>query len=232
MDHIDNNSSKEPVTPNRETSFSNSKEDNFAPEREEKLSEEERLAGQRARHKARREKSKSTVKKGLVMVNTGKGKGKTTAALGLATRAWGQGLRVCILQFIKARTGNWGEAKAARKMGIELIPLGDGFTWLSKDLEQDKKLAREGWQICRQKILSGDFDLVVLDELTYTLKYGWLSWEEIKMTLEERPAGQHIVITGRDAPPEMLEYADTVSEIMAVKHHYKAGVKAQKGIEF
>src|SRR6266478_9336877 len=117
------------------------------PEEEPTLTEEQRLALQRARHEERRKRAKTASKKGLVIVNTGKGKGKTTAAMGLLLRAWGQGLRVCMLQFIKARTANWGEEKAARKIGIEMIPLGDGFTWLSHNIEHDKALAREGWDI-------------------------------------------------------------------------------------
>jgi cob(I)alamin adenosyltransferase len=202
------------------------------PEEDQTLSEEERLARQRAEHEARRKRAKTAIKKGLVIVNTGKGKGKTTAAMGLLLRAWGQGLRVCMLQFIKARTANWGEEKAARKIGIEMIPLGDGFTWLSKNIENDKTLARQGWEICRQKILSGNYDLLVLDEMTYVLKYGWLSWEEVQDTLDQRPAGLHVVVTGRYAPPELVAYADLVSEIVEVKHPYQVGVKAQKGIEF
>ncbi len=202
------------------------------PEEDPMLGEEERLARQRAGHEARRKRAKTAIKKGLVIVNTGKGKGKTTAAMGLLLRAWGQGLRVCMLQFIKARTANWGEEKAARKIGIEMIPLGDGFTWLSKNIENDKALARQGWELCRQKILSGNYDLVVLDEMTYVLKYGWLSWEEIQDTFDRRPVGMHLVVTGRYATPELIEYADLVSEIVEVKHPFQAGIKAQKGIEF
>ena len=202
------------------------------PEEDPTLSEEERLARQRAEHEVRRKRAKTAVKKGLVIVNTGKGKGKTTAAMGLLLRAWGQGLQVCMLQFIKARTANWGEEKAARKIGIEMLPLGDGFTWLSKDIENDKALAREGWEICCQKILSGNYDLIVLDEMTYVLKSGWLSWEEVRDTLDQRPAGMHIVVTGRYAPAELVAYADLVSEMVEVKHPYQAGIKAQKGIEF
>ncbi len=206
--------------------------DERGPEEDATLSEEERLARQRADHEARRKRAKTAIKKGLVIVNTGKGKGKTTAAMGLLLRAWGQGLRVCMLQFIKAKTANWGEEKAARKIGIEMIPLGDGFTWLSQNIEHDKALAREGWELARQKILSANYDLVVLDEMTYVLKYGWLPWEEIQDTFDQRPAGMHIVVTGRYAPPELIAYADMVSEVTEVKHHYRAGVKAQKGIEF
>jgi cob(I)alamin adenosyltransferase len=206
--------------------------DDYDPEEDTQLSEEERLKRQRARHEQRRQRAKTTIKKGVVILNTGNGKGKTTAAFGLLVRAWGQGLRVCMLQFIKARTGNWGEEKAARKMGIEMHPLGDGFTWLSKDIEKDKELARQGWELCSQKILSGDYDLLVLDELTYVLKYGWLSWQEVQAIFDQRPAGMHLVVTGRYAIPELIDYADLVSEIKEVKHHYNAGVKAQRGIEF
>ncbi len=202
------------------------------PEEDPTLSEEERLARQRAEHEVRRKRAKTMIKKGLVILNTGNGKGKTTAAMGLLLRAWGQGLRVCMLQFIKARTANWGEEKAARKIGLEMIPLGDGFTWLSKDIERDKDLARQGWELCREKILSGNYDLIVLDEMTYVLKYSWLPWEEVRDTLDQRPAGMHIVITGRYAPPELVSYADLVSEVVEVKHPFQAGVKAQKGIEF
>src|SRR6202165_1880573 len=126
-----------------------------------------------------------------------------------------------MLQFIKAKTANWGEEKAARKIGLDIVPLGDGFTWLSDNIENDKRLAREGWEICRQRILSGEYDLIVLDEFTYTLKYGWLDWEEVKATLDQRSAYTHIVITGRYASPELLEYGDTVSEINEGKHNYK-----------
>jgi len=223
--------------PQEQEQFSVSKQegedfnDEDDPEENLALSEEERLAHQRASHEARRKRAKTMIKKGLVIVYTGKGKGKTTAAMGLLLRAWGQDLRVCMLQFIKARTANWGEEKAARKIGIEMIPLGDGFTWLSKDIEHDKALAREGWEICRQKMLSGNYDLIVLDEMTYVLKYGWLSWEEVRDTLDQRPARMHVVVTGRHAIPELVAYADLVSEITEVKHPYHAGVKAQKGME-
>src|SRR5260370_1657674 len=171
------------------------------PEEDPTLTEEQRLALQRARHEERRKRAKRAIKKGLVSVNTGKGKGKTWAAMGLLLRAWGQGLRVCMLQFIKARTANWGEEKAAHKIGIEMIPLGDGFTWLSNDIENDKTLARQGLEICRQKILSGNYDLVVLDEMTYVLKYGWLSWEEIQATLDHLPPRTHAVVTLPHPPP-------------------------------
>jgi cob(I)alamin adenosyltransferase len=169
---------------------------------------------------------------GLVIVHTGDGKGKTTAALGLLLRAWGQGLRVAMFQFIKAKSGNWGESRAARKMDVDIVPLGSGFTWTSSDLERDRALAYEGWERCRAAIESGAYDVVVLDELTYCLTFGWLDVEEVLSVLRRRPEGQHVVITGRDAAPELIEFADLVTEMRAIKHPYDAGIKAQKGIEF
>jgi cob(I)alamin adenosyltransferase len=169
---------------------------------------------------------------GLVIVNTGNGKGKTTAALGLLLRAWGRGMRVCMLQFIKARTANFGEEQAARKLGVEMIPLGDGFTWNSQDIEKDRALAREGWALCREKIASGGYEIVIPDEITYCFTYGWLDVQEVIGVLRERPEGQHVVLTGRDAPEALIEFADLVTEMREIKHPFKDGVKAQRGIEF
>lgn len=194
------------------------------------LSDEGR-ARQRADQDAVRRRADRRAK-GLVVVNTGNGKGKTTAALGLVVRAWGQGLRVAMFQFIKAHTGNWGEIKAARKMGVEIIPLGDGFTWNSKDVGHDRALAREGWETCRAAILGGNYDVVVLDELTYCFRFGWIDVDEVLDVLRERKEMQHVIITGRDAPPELIDFADLVTEMREIKHPYKAGIKAQKGIEF
>lgn len=172
-------------------------------------------------------------RKGLVIVYTGGGKGKTTAALGLLMRAWGQGLRVVMLQFIKATTGRWGEIRAAERMGIEIIALGKGFTWNSKNLEQDRALAHSCWEQCREKIESGAYDLVIMDEITYAFKYGWLDLEEVIGVLRARDPRLHVVLTGRDAPEALIEFADLVSEVREVKHPYRLqGVRAQKGIEF
>ena len=174
-------------------------------------------------------------RKGLVIVNTGKGKGKTTAALGVLTRAWGRGLKVVMLQFIKSKTGKWGEIRAAKKMGVEMIPLGAGFAFTSKDIEKDKALAKEGWELCKKKILApdGTYDIVILDEFTYPLHYGWLSIEEVIETLDRRPPNRHIIITGRYAPQALIDYADLVTEMRQIKHPYQEqGIKAQPGIEF
>jgi cob(I)alamin adenosyltransferase len=194
------------------------------------LSEEGRAAQRADQEQHRRRPDRHS--QSLVIVNTGKGKGKTTAALGLLLRAWGQNMRVVMLQFLKAQTGNWGEVKAARKMGVEIIPLGDGFTWMSKDIEHDRTLAQQCWQRCRDLIESGNYDVVIMDEMTYCFKFGWLDLTEVLDVLAKRPANLHVVITGRDAPDELIEFADLVTEMRMVKHPYKSGVKAQKGIEF
>ena len=186
---------------------------------------------QRAEQAAMRRRADRRAK-GLVIVNTGNGKGKTTAALGLLLRAWGQGLRVVMFQFLKAKSGNWGETRAARKMGVEIVPLGAGFTWVSRDIERDRVLARECWERCRAAIEGGAYDVVVMDELTYCFKFRWLDLDEVLALLSRRPANQHVVITGRDAPPELIEFADLVTEMREIKHPYPAGVRAQKGIEF
>lgn len=168
----------------------------------------------------------------LVMVYTGNGKGKTTAALGLVLRAWGRGWSVVLLSFIKSKTSNFGEERAARKLGIEMIPLGAGFTWLSQDLEKDKALARECWSVCKEKIASGAYDVVVLDEITYPINFGWLDLDEVIEALRGRPRDLHVVLTGRDAPQALIDYADLVTEMREVKHPFQSGIKAQPGVDF
>ena len=168
----------------------------------------------------------------LVLLYTGDGKGKTSSALGVTMRAWGRGWKVCWLQFIKSKTANYGETRAAKRMGIEMIPLGDGFTWLSKDINKDIALARECWALAREKIESAAYDLVVLDEITYPITYGWLEADEVIAALRERPANVHVIMTGRNAAPELVEFADLVSEMTEVKHPYQQGIKAQRGIDF
>jgi len=166
-------------------------------------------------------------------VNTGNGKGKTTAALGTIFRAWGQGMRCCVIQFIKSAAGRWGESQAARKLGIDWYQLGDGFTWQSKGLDETAAKARQAWAFAQEKIASGWYDLIVLDEFTYPLKYGWLDLDEVLGWLQaHRPPEMHLVITGRDAPGQLIDYADLVTEMVKVKHPFDEGVLAQAGIEF
>ncbi len=173
------------------------------------------------------------VKRGLTIVHTGNGKGKSTAAFGMVLRAWGRGFRVCVIQFLKSETGNWGEVLAAQKLGIEWHISGDGFTWVSKDMDTTIARAQLGWELAREKIASGEYDLIVLDEFTYPLAFGWLDPAEALDWLRERkPASLHLVVTGRNAPPALLDYADLVSESREIKHPFHLGLKAQPGIEF
>ncbi len=136
-----------------------------------------------------------------------------------------------MLQFIKSKKHVYGEHIMAERLGIEIRPLGDGFTWESKNIEFDKKLAAECWRECREVIESGKHDLVILDELTYALKYGWLPVKDVLDVLKNRNPDMHVVITGRDAPAELIEAADLVSEIQVIKHPLKKGIKAQVGVE-
>lgn len=172
-------------------------------------------------------------KKGLVIVNTGQGKGKSTAAFGTLLRAWGRGMRVLVIQFLKSETGKWGEVKAAKKMGIEWISTGDGFTWLSKDMDETTARALHGWEMAQEKIASGAYDLIVLDEFTYPLHFEWLDVEKVLDWLRaNKPPELHLAITGRNAPAALIEFADLVTEMKVIKHPYEQGIKAQAGVEF
>jgi len=173
--------------------------------------------------------------RGLLIVHTGNGKGKTTCALGLMMRAAGQGLRCCMIQFMKSRNDRYGEHVSAEKLGIEVQTMGDGFTWDTKNPEQDRQTARETWDLCVGKLRSGEYDLLVFDELVYVLGYNMLPiaevLEEIRAARERQPS-LHIVVTGRDAPKDLVAAADLVTEMTEVKHPFQAGIRAQKGIEF
>jgi len=170
--------------------------------------------------------------RGLVIVNTGHGKGKTTAALGAVLRAWGHGLRICVIQFIKSG-GRWGEVRAAEKLGIEWHSLGDGWTWRSADMAETIGRARAAWALAQEKIASGRYDLVLLDEFTYPLRYGWLDVAQVIEWLDaNRPPSLHLLITGRDAPDLLVAYADLVTEMHKVKHPFDTGIMGQRGIEF
>ncbi len=174
-------------------------------------------------------------RRGLLIVHTGDGKGKSTAAFGLALRAFGRqhvhGKRVAIFQFMKVPSARFGEHRAFEQLGLPIEGLGDGFSWKSQDLEHSAQLARDGWQKARSGILGGEHFLVVLDEITYPLIYGWLPLGDVLQTLRERPKDVHVCLTGRRCPPELIELADTVTEMTLVKHAFKAGIPAQRGIE-
>ncbi|MBM3497226.1 MAG: cob(I)yrinic acid a,c-diamide adenosyltransferase [Armatimonadetes bacterium] len=170
---------------------------------------------------------------GLLIVNTGEGKGKTTAALGLAFRALGHGLRVCMIQFIKG-PWNYGEQKAAQRFGdlLEIHTLGGGFTWDSANLAEDTRLAREAWDFAKQTIAEARHDLLILDELTYLIEYRMIAEGEVLEALRSRSPGMHVVITGRNVSQGLLHAADLVTEMQSVKHPFDFGVKAQRGIEY
>jgi cob(I)alamin adenosyltransferase len=170
-------------------------------------------------------------RRGLVLVHTGDGKGKSTAAFGLAFRALGRDKAVKVFQFMKVPSARFGEHRLAERVGLPIEGLGDGFSWKSKDLEHSAQLARDGWAKARAAILSGDYFLLVLDEVTYPLIYGWLDLQDVLDTLAQRPAHVHVCLTGRRCPQEIIDIADTVTEMKLVKHAFQAGVPAQRGIE-
>ena len=170
-------------------------------------------------------------RRGLLIVHTGDGKGKSTAAFGLALRAHGRGKAVKIYQFMKVPSARFGEHRVFEQLGLPIEGLGDGFSWKSHDLERSAQLARDGWQRAAATIAAGEHFLVVLDEVMYPLRYGWLPLEPVLQALRDRPPHVHVVLTGRQAPQELVDLADTVTEMAMVKHHYRAGVPAQRGIE-
>ncbi len=186
------------------------------------------------KYKWRREDYREKTK-GLLIVNTGDGKGKTTCSIGLMVRAAGQGLNCCMIQFMKSKTDRYGEHESLEKLGIEVHTMGDGFTWDTNDPAQDIKTSEDTWALCVEKMRSGDYDLLVFDELVYVLDYKFLDLQkvldEIKAIKEYQPA-LHIVVSGRNAPNELIEIADLVTEMKEIKHPFNAGIYAQQGIEF
>jgi len=164
-----------------------------------------------------------------------RGKGKTTCALGLLMRAAGRGMNCCMVQFMKSKNDRYGEHESAELLGVEVHTMGDGFTWDTKDTAQDIKTSEETWELCKQKMHSEEYDLLVFDELVYVLDYKFLNLQTVIEELKSVRAAQphlHIVLTGRNAPPELIEIADLVTEMKEVKHPFHAGIFAQQGIEF
>ena len=186
------------------------------------------------RYKWRREDYRENTK-GLLMVNTGDGKGKTTAAIGVLVRAAGRGLKCCMIQFMKSKTDRYGEHESLEKLGVEIHTMGDGFTWDTNDKSQDIKTSEETWALCVEKMRSEEYELLVFDELVYVLDYKFLDLkmvlDEIKAVREKQPH-LHIIATGRNAPPELVEAADLVTEMKEIKHPFHVGIYAQQGIEF
>ncbi len=195
--------------------------------------ESERHARRMARRKAVVDAAiaRADEERGVLLVLTGNGKGKSSSAFGMVARALGHGMRVGVAQFIKGSRDTGEEAFFRRQPGVEWLVLGEGFTWETQNLERDIVTARNGWVAARRMLADPALGLVVLDELTYPLHYGWLPLEEVLADLADRPPMQHVVITGRGAPAELVAAADTVTEMRELKHAFQAGVKAQAGVD-
>ena len=174
----------------------------------------------------------STRPRSLVLLNTGHGKGKSTAAFGVVIRGVARGWRVCVIQFIKSGKWKVGEEQIGRQLGVEWLKGGDGFTWESPDLDQSAGRAVAAWRLAAATIAGGEFDLVVLDEITYPINYGWIDGDDVVAAIRDRPSHVSIVATGRDAPNELIEVADTVTEMVKVRHAYDRGIRARRGIDY
>jgi len=192
------------------------------------------------RHRERMQRKKAVIDaaierserdQGVLLVLTGNGKGKSSSTFGMAARALGHGMRVGVAQFIKVRDDTGEEAFFRRQPGLTWHLLGEGFTWETQDLERDRETARRGWKVVRAMLQDPAFELIVIDELTYPLRSGCLDTEAVLADLRARPSMQHVVITGRGAPQALCDAADTVTELRDVKHAFRAGVRAQKGVD-
>lgn len=193
------------------------------------------------RHQDRMQRKKAVVdqkiaeakaRRGVLLVNTGIGKGKSSAAFGVVARALGNGLKVAVVQFVKNRSGTGEEAFFRRASDIRWHVMGEGFTWETQDRERDAAAARKAWEQARVYLADASIDLVVFDELTYAFKYGWLDLDAALADLAARPPMQHVIVTGRAAPQALIDAADTVTDMDLVKHAFKAGVAAMPGMEF
>jgi len=167
-----------------------------------------------------------------VVLNTGHGKGKSSSAFGVMARGWARGWTVGVVQFVKGGKWKTGERKLADHLGIEWHTLGDGFTWESSDLERTAQLGRDAWQLTAEKLASGRYDLLILDEITYVVAYGWVPAAEVATGVAGRAPKTSVVMTGRNAPDELIAVADTVTEMRKLKHAYDEGIGALKGIEY
>jgi cob(I)alamin adenosyltransferase len=168
----------------------------------------------------------------LVLVNTGDGKGKTTAAMGTVLRALARNWAVCVVQFVKSGRWHSGEVRLLSALGAQWHTMGDGFTWESDDLDRSAEMAREAWALAKEAIASGRFNLVLLDEVTYPVNWGWIDEDDVVAAITTRPSHVNVVLTGRDASTPIVSLADTVSEVRKVKHAFDAGFRAMKGIDF
>ena len=192
------------------------------------------------RHRTRMQQKKELIdaaiaradrEQGLLLVHTGNGKGKSSSAFGMIARALGHGMRVGVAQFIKGRSDTGEEAFFRKQENVIWHVLGEGFTWDTQDLARDTETAQRGWAIVQEMLRDPSLDLIILDELTYPLKFGWLDLTTVLNDLKNRPPMQHVVITGRGAPDALCEAADTVTDMTDIRHAFRAGIQAQKGID-
>lgn len=170
--------------------------------------------------------------KSLLLVNTGNGKGKSSAAFGVMVRGVARGWNVAVLQFVKSGEWKVGEETIGRQLGVHWQSLGEGFTWDSENLSHDKEVAQRGWDIARDLIKAGKHDLVILDELTYLMTWNWIDGDEVIRVLRDRPAHVNVIVTGRDAAQALVDIADTVTEMREIKHAYTSGIAAKRGIDY
>jgi cob(I)alamin adenosyltransferase len=206
------------------------------PQPDNEMADSERAERHRGRMQRKKEAIDAAIaradqEKGLLLVLTGNGKGKSSSAFGMIARALGHGMRVGVAQFIKGRSDTGEEAFFRRQENVIWHVLGEGFTWDTQDLARDTETAQRGWAIVREMLCDPTLDVIVLDELTYPIKFGWLDLTTVLNDLKNRPAMQHVVITGRAAPEALCEAADTVTEMRDIKHAFRAGIQAQKGID-
>lgn len=168
----------------------------------------------------------------LVVVNTGNGKGKSSSAFGMMLRALARDWNVAVVQFIKSGRWNTGEEKMGQQLGVHWVACGEGFTWDSENLDNDKRIAAEGWAQAKEILAAGEHQLVIFDELTYLATYGWLDIDDIVDPIRDRPRHVNVIVTGRDAHPDLVELADTVTEMNEMKHAYTSGIRAMRGIDY
>ena len=171
-------------------------------------------------------------KDSLVLINTGNGKGKSSAAFGVALRGVARGWRVRVVQFLKSGTWKTGEVKLLPELGVEWWEAGDGFTWDAEDLDESEALALAAWQDTKQRLQDDDLDMLILDEVTYPINWGWIDLDDVVDAITNRAPKVHVVLTGRDAPQELIDIADTVTEMREVKHAFAQGVHARRGIDY